>query len=112
MKKYKVNYLRRFTANNGKNYCALEITSVESSKDKVSGAYLGHRTYSVLTKSEKIPADVLPDDYIKCSISFDKKTGKPFAYDFSKCDFGESIEAINKDFIDSVEGTVFTGGAQ
>lgn len=82
MKKYKVTFMRKFTALNGKDYCALELTSVLGSKDKTSGAYLGHRTYSVLTKPENIPDGVSPDSYVNCSVSFDKETGRPFAYGF------------------------------
>lgn len=112
MKKYKVTFMRKFTAKNKKLYCALELTSVEASKDKSSGEYLGHRTYSILTKAENIPADVLPDDYVKCSVSFDKETGRPFAYNFSKCSFEESFDAINQEHLDSIEGTVIKGRAE
>lgn len=82
MKKYKVTYMRKFTAKNEKLYAALELTSVEASKDKTSGEYLGHRTYSILTKAENIPDGVSPDSYVNCSVSFDKETGRPFAYGF------------------------------
>lgn len=86
MKKYKVTFMRKFTAKNEKEYCALELLSVEASKDKVSGDYLGHRSYSVLTKVENVPPTVLPDDYVSCSVSFDKESGRPFVYNISKCD--------------------------
>lgn len=86
MKKYKVTFMRKFTAKNGKDYCALELTSVEASKDKNTDVYLGHRTYSVLTKVENVPPTVLPDDFVSCSVSFDDKTGRPFVYNISKCD--------------------------
>lgn len=110
MKKYKVTYMRKFKAKNEKFYCALELTCVEPSKDKNDGTYFGHRTYSILTKAENIPSDVLPDDYIKCSVSFDKESGRPFAYNFSKCSLEESFDAITQEHIDSIEGTVFVGG--
>lgn len=98
MKKYKVTYMRKFTAKNEKLYCALELASIEASKDKNSGEYLGHRTYSILTKAENIPADVFPDDYVKCSVSFDKETGRPFAYNFSKCSSEESFDATMEQY--------------
>lgn len=85
MKKYKVSFMRKFTAKNEKQYCALELLSVEASKDKNTGIYLGHRTYSVLTKAENVPYEVGPDNYVSCSVSFDKETGRPFVYNISKC---------------------------
>lgn len=110
MKKYKVTYMRKFKAKNEKLYCALELASVEPSKDKNDGTYFGHRTYSILTKAENIPSGVLPDDYIKCSVSFDKESGRPFAYNFSKCSPEEEADAIEQVRADRLIGTVFVGG--
>ena len=107
MKKYKVTYMRKFKAKNEKIYCALELASVEPSKDKNDGTYFGHRTYSILTKAENIPSDVLPGYYIKCSLSFDKESGRPFAYNFSSCSLEETVDAIEEESADISDGIDF-----
>jgi hypothetical protein len=41
-----------------------------------------------------------------------KESGRPFAYNFSKCFPEESFDAVTQDHIDSIDGTVFVGGEE
>lgn len=95
MKKYQVSYIRRFKGkDNGVDYVSLELKATTPSTSK-EGVYLGHKTYNVICKAEKFPADVVADDFVNCCVSFDKETGSPFAYKFSKCSLEEVEELLS-----------------
>lgn len=81
MKKYNITYCKRFTAKNGKDYVSLELQSRDISVT-AEGVKLGTKTYQVLPSAAKVPAEYCYGGIAECCISFDKKTGNPFAYNF------------------------------
>lgn len=81
MKKYNITYCKRFTAKNGKSYVSLELQS-QTVSTNAEGVALGKKTYSILANADKVPAEYCYGGVAECSISFDKQSGKPFAYNF------------------------------
>ena len=94
MKKYKVNYLKKFVGKtNGVTYLSLELGATTPSKDKETGELLGYKTYGILCKAENFPKETKVGDFVECFVSFDKETGKPFACGFNACQAEEPVDA-------------------
>lgn len=81
MKKYNITFLKRFKANNGKDYVSMELQSQKPSVSK-EGVMLGYHTYPIIASAEKVPATYVFGGVVECCLSFDKETGRPFAYNF------------------------------
>lgn len=81
MKKYNITYLKRFTAKNGKDYVSMELQS-QTPSVSAEGDLLGNKTYAIIASAEKVPVSYMVNGVAECCLSFNKRTGKPFAYNF------------------------------
>lgn len=82
MKKYRITYINRFTSKtNNKAYVSMELQSLEV-KVSAEGTPIGKKTFSILASAGNVPPQYCYDGIAECCISFDKKTGKAFGYNF------------------------------